>query len=348
MLRFGRSPRESKRRRDRPTFFLSHNTNGRTPDQSLHTRRRSLWRSFAGLALALVQLLVVFLIFSALPILVGVPVIAIRFFAIGATVIRRPIMSVCSVPTNWWRNAACVDSAQSPQVLPGHIEQVTPEDLAKFNMPVKALFDVLRTLSTEGRLLALSVVGPALLATIMVAALPALAYRWSLKGVSLIYSPLVWLLQTSLNRDVLSTLRSIANLAMHRAIRVYAAVILLLLTAKACALYLVLPGNASRVQMLKAAFCSAVIVPNDFPPWQVASAFNAALTWISYWATDAVLHRIAYRRGAFNAVVERYFRALWFLLGFLSIYTIACGIYLAAYLSGHWSLPSRGVRVTPW
>jgi hypothetical protein len=183
--------------------------------------------------------------------------------------------------------------------------------------------------------------------------IPALLYRWSVKGVSLIYSPLVWLLQSSLNASVLSALRSVVRLAMHKAIRVYAAVVFGLVAFKVAAFYAVAPWSARCAQLLKPEFCAEVIMPDALPWWQVAGALNAGLAWVAYWAADAVLQRFEGKRaeGAraeFGPALEGAFRFFWFIRSALSIYTIACTIYLAAQLTGRWGLPPLGAKLVPW
>jgi hypothetical protein len=92
----------------------------------------------------------------------------------------------------------------------------------------------------------------------------------------------------------------------------------------------------------------AVVMPEAFPAWQIASVVNAILAWLLYFAADSVVAR--WKRGSRinEKAVEATLRWLSLARGALSVYTIFCSIYLAASLSGRFDLPPMGAGILPW
>lgn len=93
---------------------------------------------------------------------------------------------------------------------------------------------------------------------------------------------------------------------------------------------------------------TTVIAPETFPPWQIASVANALFAWFLYIASDWALARLRLGSKVSEEAVELALRWISLLRGVLSIYTIACCIYLAASLSSRIGLPPMGTGILPW
>jgi hypothetical protein len=176
----------------------------------------------------------------------------------------------------------------------------------------------------------------------------ALFYRWSIKGSALIYSPLVWIVHSSTARPIRVHLQDILKLAYYRIQRWFGASVLLLFLAKVyvyrawddfAPTWRAIPGHR---------LLDAIVLPEAFPPWQITSAINAILSWVIYLGADWAVAR--WNRGSRvnEKIIGVMLRWLSLVRGVLSVYTIICGIYLAASLSGRFGLPPMGTQIVPW
>jgi hypothetical protein len=177
---------------------------------------------------------------------------------------------------------------------------------------------------------------------------PALFYRWSLKGSSLIYSPLVWVVHSATARPLRDHLQDIHELAVYRISRWFASFVLLLFAAKFYVYFAWGDLGPSWHAIPGHRLLDALVMPKAFPFWQITSAVNAILAWILYLAADWVVAR--WKRGSRinEKVIAAMLRWISLVRGGLSVYAIVCGIYLAAALSGRFNLPTMGTGIFPW
>lgn len=178
--------------------------------------------------------------------------------------------------------------------------------------------------------------------------LPAVLYRWSLKGSSVVYFPLVWIIHSATARSLRDHLQDIHELALYRIQRWFAAFVMLLFAAKAYIYYAWSDLASSWRAIPGHQLLDAVVMPEAFPPWQVVSVINAILAWVLYLAADWLVAR--WNRGSRvnEKTIDFALRWLSLLRGILSVYTIVCCIYLAASLSGRFELPPMGTGSLPW
>jgi hypothetical protein len=177
--------------------------------------------------------------------------------------------------------------------------------------------------------------------------LPALVYRWSLKGTALLWSPIVWTLRGTFNPTPTQRLRDLRELAVHRVVRGWSLIVLALFVAKVILDEVSMNGSFACDEALGKPLCQQVLVLGSVPPWQLAAVVNAVLAWVLYIAADWLLHR-APRTVTAGGVVDKAFKIVHVGRCTLSFYTIGCSIYLAALLSRRWVLPPLGTKVFPW
>jgi hypothetical protein len=164
----------------------------------------------------------------------------------------------------------------------------------------------------------------------------------------LIYSPLIWIVHGATARSLHDHFRDIHELALYRITRAFAACLLLLFTAKVYIFCSWSDLTASWRAIPGYRVLDAVVMPEAFPAWQIASAINAILAWLLYLAADSAIAR--WKRGSQinEGAIEVMLRWISLARGVLSVYTILCGIYLAASLSGRLDLPPMGTAIRPW
>jgi hypothetical protein len=250
---------------------------------------------------------------------------------------KTPFQSIKAIPSNWWRNIACIDITHMPEPLPG-IETATSlldssklED-AKFLHPSMAFKLILESGATEDWLIKLLRWTIASLFTLFVV-LPAWLYRWSLKGTFLLYSPLVWVAHRSFADNPWDRLRDIRELAFHRLVRGYSVLVLFLLFARVALDVLYPSWSALWTKLPSAALLDVALAPHSLPVWQLAMSINAVMAWVLYFFADWALARHRRGRPPNNLIVDDGIRAVWLIRTTLSVYVISNGLYAAATLA---------------
>ena len=136
-------------------------------------------------------------------------------------------------------------------------------------------------------------VAPMLVTTFLGLTVPTLLYRWSLKGTSLIWFPLVWAVREEAER---TPERMCASEFMKFARRI-SGFVLLLLAGKVVYLFMgadigsfhslmTLLQRVRRPEVLR-----AFIVPDSFPTWQILLGVSAGLSFVSFWYADRLKNR---------------------------------------------------------
>lgn len=286
-----------------------------------------------------------YIIITLVPMIASIGLIAllVRIIATIATTIRHPLQGISKIPANWWTSSACIDSRQPMEVLPGGA-RASPRRDFEWLVPSTALKELVAK-TNRSRFVLYLIAVPTFVVTLLG---PALFYRWSLKGAALVYSPLVWIVRSATATPLIEYLQDIHELVQYRLTRWFAALVLLLFIAKVY-IYYAWSDLASSWRFIPGhRLLEAIVMPEAFPPWQVASAVNAILAWVLYIAADRFLVR--WRRGSTVSLgaIEVMLRWLSLVRGALSIYTIVCGIYLAASLVDRLGLPAMGARILPW
>ena len=301
---------------------------------------------------ALKDSLVIWMLMITSATIAGVISIGVRVVATVVILLRHPIESISSIPKNWWRYVACIDIFHPPQLLPGVLECSDNTLFKRYPLSMGMLT------SSKVAVTMVHICGPEIplyvsndqriVGFYKFFYIPSILYRWSLKGSSLIYSPLLWVANSLSNKDLWVQIDEILHLKINKIIRVYSLIILLFLFSKAFfstlwnSFLVSLPSINDRVLM------EAFIVPNSFPYWQIASGINASLAWVLLIVLDYAWlkhQRAAHVSVRIYSVIIKIFS---FIRTVLSIYTIAITIYIAVTLYGYIELPQIENKWFPW
>jgi hypothetical protein len=258
---------------------------------------------------------------------------AIKVLVTLRGLVTKPREALQAVPGNWWEVVLCTDLLHPPELMPGAVHRYrlpgAKPGAGAVLSPV-LMVDLLRTLSRSGwrpvfqffmelvrsiprlfrhadtgaqRLQVVAFIPlaflnllmiPSVVVTLCISMIPALAYRWSLKGTSLLLSPLAWTVHDGQER----TPEHVKESEYFKFTRWYSLAILAVLAAKTSALVgldlgKVLPEPVREgFAIAKAnAVLAAFLSPGTLPWWQVAMAFGAILTFVIYWYADRLTHR---------------------------------------------------------
>jgi hypothetical protein len=271
----------------------------------------------------------------------AVTLILVKARANLEALIRNPLDGLKAIPGNWKKQVLCVDMAHPPELLPG-IENAPPE------------LDVLKFRSTLNRFWSGASADPIMtvgfVPMLLLQYLPAIIYRFSLKGTALVWSPLLWLIHTGLDRSLPLRVRLeyLCTADLPRFQRYYSALLLIMFGAKVylfvawmqlAHVWRALPGARTFEQF---------VVPAGIPPWQIAAALNAISTWAVYFVAEWYLILIRHRIPVYESTLDRGLRAGSVVRGLLALYTIACTIYIVVRASSAWELPPLETKLFPW
>lgn len=281
----------------------------------------------------------VFIIILAFLITVLIPLfslLAIRVYATIVMVIKKPAKSISHIPSNWWRMVACVDTFFPPEPIPGVIAHSLQSDkLALLTLPgVKA------KIRKDPSDLAY------ILFTVPAVFIPSILYRWSLKGTSLLWSPLIWALRTTHISNLVEVLKSVKHLALHKMMRIYSVFVLAFIVSK----FFAVPYWNDLVLALQdspaSSFFRELIAPTEVPLWQLAALINALLTWILYLISDYMLFKYDTVSARAKSISLRVIQTIFFSRSFLSYYTIGVTIFIA--FNTTWKIAPIGTDPFPW
>ncbi len=177
--------------------------------------------------------------------------------------------------------------------------------------------------------------------------LPAFLYRLSLKGSSIIYLPLLWIVRISMGGDVRSRMEEIKDLSFHKLRRWFGFLIIIFLVSKL--LLAKLWDNANHLWLSNDAygFVSLFIAPLEIPRWQIASATNGLIVWMIFFIAEFALHNA--NRNNLPVISKGYdvaVRVLWFLGCILTLYTLSILLYNAGTIQ--WGFIPIGEDWFPW
>jgi len=279
------------------------------------------------------------------------PIVALTLFAIrlGATVIavvKSPVASVVAIPTNWWRVVGCIDTLHPPETLPGYL--VSEHNRWKKELLVNPIEPFVETIREKRSGLEYWIVLPFILSIIMFfLVLPAIVYRWSLKGSSLIYLPLLWVVRASAGGDIKRRLNDICELSFQKFRRWFGFVVIVFLMSKLFAIKMWQTLNDAWLHVDPYGFLTLFVAPIDFPRWQLASATNGLLAWVALFIAEAALRNGAEADSiSVSDLHVVMIRIIWFVGSILSFYTLTVLVYNVGTLQ--WDLVPIGESWFPW
>ncbi len=183
------------------------------------------------------------------------------------------------------------------------------------------------------------------------AIIPSILYRWSLKATTIIYLPFLWVISTAFRKikNLTIELKKLRTGDLSRLVTGYSVFVLALFLAKV-ALMVSWNDFADWVNgAVIGQFASIYIVPKEIPIWQLVSFVNALLAIGLFLFAGAQLFSIKHGEPRLApSLVEKILRTTTFVRGTLTLYTIACTLYITVRAASDWDLPQLGTKWFPW
>jgi len=292
----------------------------------------------AGWAAGTLILVLLFVFLILLGLFLAIAAFLCRVSATVTTVFTNPVLSIRTIPENWQRIVLCLDSHMPPEVVPG----IESHPIGQ-SVPLFRFSDFIRQQSSSqsnypnwsgvNRFLLLPLSSAYLYsaATLLVLLLflPALVYRWSIKGTFVLYAPLVYIVWSAFYPTIplKARLEEVRDGSYFRLMRWLSAGVIVLFLVK---LYVhVAWTELSRWWTAYVPeVVSVYVAPLEIPLWQLAALLNAVLAFALLWFCEAALRRLEH--GAWSPVtVERVLQVLSVVRGVIALYTIACTVYIS-------------------
>lgn len=175
--------------------------------------------------------------------------------------------------------------------------------------------------------------------------IPSFLYRWSLKGTSIFWSPLIWALRSSYISDFKDTLESIKSLALYKVMRIYSAFVIGLIVSKLFGLPYLNDLALAWKNSPASNFIFEFIAPSTVPLWQVAALINALLAWLLYFMSDYMLFKYGKLSDAVKKISLNIIQCMFFVRSILSLYTVSITIFIA--FDTTWKLSPIGTDLFP-
>lgn len=268
---------------------------------------------------------------------------AIKIAATLVCFYKNPSETILSIPHNWARIALSIDFLYPPELVPGAEDATEPEVKAwKWSY----LWSMFWNKLTQGDLnIQMRIMGFLVMPLIIAFYIPAWVYRMSLKSTSLIYFPLIWVIQGSVSKsqNLIFVIAEIQKSQLERIKRWYA--LLIIFTT-------IVPFiKAIYLQNLIKQFPAKQLILYFFPiqevdSWHVTRFGAAVITVILYFISDKLKIRndisdlTENKSGIVKINLLRRIQKL------MSLWTITCGLFLL-YLSVDWSTFPR-IRWLPF
>ncbi len=280
---------------------------------------------------------------------------------IGGTivaVITCPVESLRAIPGNWWRFVSTIDFVVTPEFVPDLEKYLDGRSFAiTVMMPRFFVSDSVSDFRISSSVLMLV---PVCLAVMLAAlySLPAYAFRLSMKGSSIIYSPLIYLIRKhetfgSKRRSPQPFTRYLKDLRYRIdswLLYIYAGVVMFLFVTKVW-IWMTWDQMKDGWRMLPGVeTINAFIVPESIPVWHWVALINAFGAWVMLIAADRLLARSREDEGfdlESKRGVRKCFQWAMTIRTAFTFYTIGCFIYIAAWQVEYFTLPPLG-GIVPW
>lgn len=269
-------------------------------------------------------LIVIFAFFISIP---------IKLIATLASILSSPLHSIAAIPENWKRICFVVDCKFPPELVPGIEAEKHGEDhrytlfsFIKFGNFIKA-FRIDLTLTEN---LAKLTLLPVLPVYIM-----AFLYRYTLKSTSIIYLPLIWIIEEDYPKgeSLIVKLKDITLSAFERVKRYYSWFVIV---AFIVPLYFYMTA-----QNIIGAGRYANVFNYYFPvfeidSWHLTRLAGAVITLAVYFMADKALIRMEHAGISEDDTVSSVIRWGWRIRKTCTFWTIGCGLYIL-YSTVEWS-----------
>ncbi len=276
---------------------------------------------------------------------VSILLFGLKVYTTITVAFKFPLTVVREIPKNWWRIVGCMDTWHPPEVLPGYIANKEKYDKwdTIFVAPIEDIRDEFFQWPDSLDQMAIQFI--AVPAAFIVFVVPSIAYRWSLKGSCLIYLPILWLVHTATGGTARERFADLCKLSFYRFRRWFGVAVIIVVASKIFAASIWQDLNETISKYDTSHFLSLYLAPLEIPIWQLASAVNAILAWLTLFIAETALQRASKGAQISGASIVTV-RALWFIGGVLTVYTVMCLAYNVITLE--WDLIPIGNRLFPW
>jgi len=254
------------------------------------------------------------------------------------TVVAAPIDSLTEIPKNWFLQVLCVDSFHPPELVPG-IESSPDKTLDE--LKISNLRLTLSGLTWPATILFIPSVLPAYALSF--------TYRMTLKGTSIVWAPLLWIVpKFKPNDSLVVRLKRINKSSRGRCTLVLSAFVIVGFLAKlliyngAIALSAAVPGPFGKLLV-------DYIAPTTLPLWQIASILNSILAIVLFlWSGDEIIRLEDQTSQRSSSFPDYWLRSTTVIRNLLSVYTSTCLAYLTLVRSQVIHLPPLDEKLFPW
>lgn len=271
--------------------------------------------------------------------LVIADMVTISFFAIFsriiasiAGVIIHPIRSISRIPDNWIRISLCIDIFHPPELVPGDALLESSDSSFNFAAILRVLSRTLKRRTINSILFIVTVLIP----FIILGFVPALLYRWSIKGTSIIWLPLLWAaspisaINTEQPEDMIyKQAEDVRYGLLYKMILALSTITMLIGLLK---IYLIAEWArlADWWQRTMPAFLDHLIAPLYVYPWHITALANSLLAFFLFFWIDNRVRNPQHYSVQTTASVMKY--TLW-IRRLLTLYTSANCLWIVLYLA---------------
>lgn len=238
--------------------------------------------------------LIVGLLLLSIPFCILYPISAVCIRIIVGTwmTLRYPFEALREMPNNWVRQSLYVDLYRPPELIPGESLQ-TEICVLKFAEVVERMTDR-QPYSPYGPSELLRIFNIYFgLMLMMLGYIPSVLLRVSFKATSVVYVPLVWMVQLTINSSLSLRLRleRIQKGELEKSRRALSLVILSVFLIKLSAVVGLFDIDETLTRFPSRVLADVFVYSKGWPVWQVALVFDAAMTYVLLFFSDAALAR---------------------------------------------------------
>lgn len=223
-----------------------------------------------------------------MPALLVLSALAIRATSTVYWLAKSPRQALRAIPENWYKQTFCLDSAHPPELLPNEAHEVQKDkkNLTLFSMISRV--DGSGYYSTWEPFSLLPFVFPFLPAYLF-----AFIYRLTFKATSIIYFPLVWVTQISLNdkRSVDTRLQRVKDSEIEKARRAIAIVLLPAIALKFAVYLGAITIDEALDKLIVKSAGQSVMSASSWPMWSLGVMLEVALSFALLFFADEAIAR---------------------------------------------------------
>ncbi len=276
------------------------------------------------------------------------PLYCLKFVSTVRSLTKYPITSIKSVPNNYYRAFACIDFFFPIELVYGSRRMKDKrsdlESVAPLLCPADLVREFLDYNSGASKLRFISLLMGSIFSSPFY--LFGLFYRISIKGLLIIYLPLLWIIHGAFSCTVLNRFKEECHLAFYNFRRMVSMLVIGFVASKVF-FHNFWIGVADKYNSEVVSFVSVFLAPDSLPLWQIASGINGVIAFIIFFIADYVVkNEEKIGVDVLKKPIENLVRVLWFVSGVLTIYTLSINIYNAFTLQ--FNLIPIDTKLFPW